>query len=146
MPRKEVELDFASLRDSLIKTASRNRILLKEALSNPRFAQVGVNLFRDTTDSCLWRVQEGEDGSYIIRAEPEEGMVAESSDDQWSAHTDSTKETVTLSYCGMPICKFAGREFGFDRTTADTFRKFILQKVQDAEFVRKLHAWVSKSE
>jgi len=144
MPRKDLELDLASLQKFITKTASKNRIMLKEALADPRFAQIGVNLFRDTTDNCFWQVHEGDDGAYIIRAEPDEGMVAESADDQdWSAHADSTKETITLSHRGMPICRFAGKDFGFDKNTAETFRKFILEKVQDTEFVKKLYAWIT---
>jgi len=140
MPRRELELDLSQLNRFMKKEASKGKILLKEALANPRFAQVGVNLFRDTIDSCIWQLQKGEDGNdYIIRAEPETGLTAESQSD-WAANADSTKQSITLSFRGMPICKFASKVYGFDKSTIDLFREYILEKTQNVNFVRALVA------
>jgi len=140
MPRRELELDLNQLGQFMKREASKGKILLKEALANPRFAQIGVNLFRDTIDSCIWQLQKGEDGNdYIIRAEPETGLTAESQKD-WAANTDSTRESITLSFRGMPICKFAGKVYGFDRSTVELFRKYVMEKTQDVNFVRALIA------
>lgn len=141
MPRRELELDLAPLHDHLVKTASSGRIPLKVALASQRFAQVGLNLFRDTSDTSIWRLEKGEDGSeYIIRAADEEERLVESEDSQWAATSDSTKETVTLSHKGMPITKFAGKDHGFDEDSIDTFRRYLLAKVRDPAFVRSLYA------
>ena len=142
MPRKETELDLNLLHKTMVKTASAGKILLKEALVGSRFAQVGANLFRDTVDNCIWKLEKGEDGGeYIVRAEPSGGMVANSSNEQvWTARADSTKEMVTLSFQGIPLCKFASNECGFDKDTVGSFERFLLTKVQDPQFVRSVYA------
>lgn len=142
MPRRELELDLMPLYRHMSKTASNNKIPLKQALASTRFAQVGLNLFRDTSDTSIWRLEKGDDDvEYIVRAEEEEQMLVESSDDQeWAATSDSTKETVTLSHCGIPICKFAGKDCGFGRDSVEGFQKYLISKVRDPAFIRSLYA------
>lgn len=142
MPKRKLELDLTPLQDYVVKKASGNRIPLKVALSSCRFAQVGLNLFRDTSDTSVWKVEKGDDGSeYIIRAEDQDELVVESSDDnEWAATSDSTKETITLSHKGMPICKFAGQDYGFDRNSVQSFQRYLMSKVKDPAFIRSLIA------
>lgn len=142
MPEREIELDLTPLHEYMIKKASSGRIPLKVALSSRRFAQLGLNMFRDTSDTSIWRLEKGEDGAeYIVRAEDREEMIVESSEDnEWAATSDSTKETVTLSHKGIPISKFAGRDYGFDRNSVASFQKYLIKKVQDPAFIRSLYA------
>ena len=140
MPKKDLELDLVPLYKVMTKTASKDRVLLREALNSSRFAQVGIDKFRDS-DSTIWQLQKGEDGDdYIIRAEPDEQRVAESENEDWAANTDSTKKSVTLSYKGMPICKFASKDYGFDGDSADDFGKYLLTKTKDPRYVKSFYA------
>jgi len=142
MPRKEIELDLRPLGNLINKNASKGKIPLKEALASSRFAQVGINLFRDNVDSCIWKLEKSSDGvDYIIRAEPAEALTIESSNGKdWIATTDSTKEMITLSFCGMPIMKFAGKDYDFNRDTAEGFKRYLLSKTQDTQFIKSLVA------
>lgn len=142
MPRRELELDLTPLHDHLIKKASSGRIPLITALASKRFAQVGLNMFRDQSDTSIWRLEKGEDGSeYIVRAADDEELVVESSEDnEWAATSDSTKETVTLSHKGMPITKFASKDFGFDKDSVEGFQRYLMAKVTDPAFIRSLYA------
>lgn len=139
MPRKDIELDLAPLYKMMTKTASKEKVLLKEALNSARFAQVGIGVFRDS-DSHIWKLEQGEDGTeYIIRAEDEEQLSAESNSD-WAATPDATKKVVTLSYKGMPLCKFASKDYGFDESSASNFADFLLSKTSDARYVKSFYA------
>ena len=142
MPKKELELDLTPL----MKLASKasNKILLKEALASDRFAQVGLNMFRDQTTNCFWRLEHGDDGQeYIVRGGPESSTVVGSESNEWAATSDSNKESITLSYRKMPICKFAAAEFGFDNNSTEDFQKYLLERVIEATFVRSLYAYAT---
>jgi hypothetical protein len=139
MPRKDLELDLGHLQGSLKKEALKGKIPLKEVAGSARFAAIGPNLFRDVVDNCIWKIQKGEDGlDYIARTETE-GLAVESSN-EWAANADSSKESVTLSFRGMPLCKFAGKDYGFDKNTIAVFQNYLLNKTQDARFVKSVIA------
>jgi hypothetical protein len=136
MPQRDMELDLTFLGTMMTRHASRNKIALKEALSNPRFAQVGINLFRDQVDNCIWAIQKGEDGSdYIIRSEVETNP--------WTTHTDVTAETLTVAFHGVPIYKFAGQDFGFNKGSIVDFKQYIMKKVEEPSFVKSLYAFIT---
>lgn len=138
MPKKDLELDLTPLYKTLQKTASKEKIFLKEALNSSRFAQVGIGVFRDS-DSNIWKLEQGDDGAeYIIRAEDEEQSVEGNED--WAATPDATKKTVTLSYKGIPLCKFASKDYGFDESSAKSFAEFLLSKTSDARYVKSFYA------
>lgn len=141
MPKKDIELDLAPLYKHMVKTASVERVLLKEAVNSSRFSQVGIGMFRDS-DNGIWTLESGEDGNeYIIRAKDDEQITVESEEEQdWAANTDSTKKAITLSYKGMPICKFAATEYGFNEESAEEFADFLLSKTTDAGYVKSFIA------
>jgi len=140
MPRKELELDLSHLNGSLKKEALKGKIPLKEALASIRFAKVGLNLFRDTVDCCIWKIQKGEDGLDYIARTDSEGLAVESSNSEWAANADSSKENVTLSFRGMPLCKFAGKNYGFNKDTVANFQSYLLKKTHNTQFVKSLIA------
>jgi hypothetical protein len=142
MPKKDLELDLTPL----MKIASKasNKILLKEALASNQFAQIGLNMFRDQTTNCFWKLEHGDDGQdYIVRGGPETNIVVESENNDWAATSDSNKENITLSYRKMPICKFAAVDFGLTNDSIEDFQKYLLERVKEAAFVRSLYAYTT---
>lgn len=141
MPKRELELDL----NPLIKYASKNidKLLLKEALNSNKFAQVGINIFRDQANS-IWQIQKGEDGQdYIVRGGVDESKISEASN-EWEAITDSAKANITLSFRKMPICKFAATEFGLtSEDLIEDFRQYLLENVKEASFVHSLYAYAT---
>jgi len=144
MPRKDLELDLGHLRGSLKKEASKGKIPLKEAMASIRFANIGPNLFRDVVDNCIWKIQKGEDGLDYIARTDSEGLAVESSNkSEWAANADASRESVTLSFRSMPLCKFAGKDYGFDKKTIAVFQNYLLNKTHDTRFVKSMLAFAT---
>lgn len=143
MPKQQdIDLDLSVLVD--FADEKSGRLPLKRALASNKFAQVGINLFRNQENNTIWQLETGDDGlDYIIKADTtnDGNMVVESSEDgNWTAIADSTKRNITVSHNGVPLCRFSASDYNFDEESVHDFQRYLMREVADEEFGDSLKA------
>jgi len=144
MPRNDkIDVDLSVLAD--YSDEQTGKIPLKRAMASGKFAQVGINLFRHQENNTIWQLQAGDDGEFIIRAEPveEQHTVESSQDGEWTAICDSSKQNITLSHHKLPLCRFASKDFGFDAETAEQFQKYLIEQLESEGFRDSVQAYAT---
>lgn len=142
MPRNDkIDVDLSVLAD--FSNEQVGKIPLKRAIASGKFAQVGINLFRNQENNTIWQLQSSDEGEFIIRAEPveEQHTVESSKDGEWTAIADSSKQNVTLSHHNIPLCRFASSEFGFDAESIEDFQKYLVEQVGSQSFRDAIEAY-----
>lgn len=107
------------------------------------FKKVAWDMYKPLSGSDqLWELRDGEDGQRYLFAlyEDAEDLTVESNNEQsWKAYSDRDGENVTLSYCDVPMARFASKEYSFKPEEAQVFAEFIVSKAStDESFTNKL--------
>ena len=131
----EIDWDQVSLAINPPKTTS-----LEFSKVAGQFRKVAFDAYEKIGETGLWELTEREDGVKVLVAlyEEEDLQKKASVRSAWTAGPTKAGESVTLQYRGIPVVKFAGKDYGFDPTTADKFSSFIVKEAQDKAFVAKL--------
>ncbi len=118
--------------------SGKNRIKITDDLRIKKVAFDMVKVYGDEYND-LWRIENTDDGDFLVRASNPEFQVKESSN--WKAVSDFGCENITLSYCGVPIARFASSEYSFSPEDIGMFKAALLERaVDDSEFVKQVFA------
>jgi len=108
-----------------------------------RITRIAFDMFRlDDDKENLWQVQADDDGNeFLVRTYelPKDDAMLVKSD--WSVAEDNKKASLTISYCGFPVHRLVGAEYGAN-TPKDIglLRDFVQTKLADAGFASKMLA------
>lgn len=107
-----------------------------------QFTKVAFDVYKRTGEDGLWELREAEDGRKVLVAlyeEPDGETVKTASDNSgWSAHSDSSRQFVTLSLHGAPVYKFSSKEHGFDEASATKFANYLVARAKEPGFIDKM--------
>jgi hypothetical protein len=134
-------VDWNQLSDRVSNTQEEKRLFSEY---HDKITKVAFDVWKTNEDNAFWKVEKGEDGEeYLVRIK---GLEDQDTDDTqpittptgWTAEADGAGKNITLSYLGIPLCKFASERFGFDSTNAEDFKNFVVTKTTDSDFVDRL--------
>lgn len=140
---KQPELDYEQLVEFLNKkkeTQSNNKLAV-ETVSH-RMHKIAFDVYSLDNDpyDALWKLESNaEDGKdYLVRMDGE-GITAETKTAGWAALSNENGNSITLSYCGVPVQRLSGKIFGFSKNDVGIFKKALLEKVsKDNSFRGKI--------
>jgi len=90
------------------------------------FKRVAFDVYQSDDVQGLWKVEAAEDGKeYLVCTE--ENLVVEGN---WKALSDSTGNSITLSYQEIPLCKFDVNE-DYNKIEALQFKRKLVAKLQN---------------
>lgn len=141
---KKFLLDVAHLEKNLDKMnqdrvvqASVHRVEYQK--SKALFKRVAFDLFEPSNGNDeIWQLQADADGKEWLVQVQSVGESEVKVEGGFSAHLNSKRTAITLLHNNEPIMKFASEDFNFTPDTANSFRKFLLKRVDDPKFVTAL--------
>lgn len=140
---KKYELDYTLIANSMKKEATKIELPNKLAVDDKiktRMIKVAFDVYNinnDITDS-LWKLESSADDGkeYLVRLDAEVENTLEKSAG-WSAVSNESGNSVTLSYKGVPIQRMSSKLFGFNKDDVGSFKRMILEKVASNETFKK---------
>lgn len=120
----------------ITRTASINRLAYIDNAG--KFTKVAFDVFENNANGEIWKLEEDKEGrQWLIRDEAWSNQVA-SNKNEWNARVNAERDTVTITYNDKSLMNFAGEDYNFDKETVESFRRFILKKVESNTFKDKL--------
>ncbi len=136
---KQPELDYEQLIEFLKnKEAKTNDKLLVDDIRH-RMTKVAFDVYSIENDpyDALWRLESNADDGkdYLVRMDGE-GTSAETKTAGWTAASNESGTSITLSYKDIPLQRLSGKIFGFAKDDVGFFKKALLEKVSKDESFR----------
>lgn len=132
-----LEKSLGKLNQDKVVQASASRVAYQE--NKVRFERVAFDLFEPNNgDNEIWQLQTDADGKeWLVQVQNIDESVSKV-EGGFSAHLNSERTAITLLHNDEPIMKFAAEDFHFTPRSANAFKRFLLGKIQDPEFVTAL--------
>lgn len=136
---KQPELDYEQLIEFLKnKEAQTNDKLSVDAVRS-RMHKVAFDVYSIENDpyDALWRLESNADDGkeYLVRMDGE-GTSAETKTAGWTAASNESGTSITLTYNNVPVQRLSGKIFGFSKDDVGLFKKALLEKVSKDETFR----------
>lgn len=137
---KQPGLDYAKLVEFLNKkkeSQSNDKLAADSVRSRMRKVAFDVYSIENDPYDALWRLESNADDGkeYLVRMDGE-GTTSETKTAGWSATSNESGSSVTLTYRGVPVQRLSGKIFGFAKDDVGFFKKALLEKVSKDDTFR----------
>lgn len=138
---KQPELDYEKLVEFLKKkeTQPNNKLAADDVRSRMHKVAFDVYSIENDPYDALWRLESSADDGkeYLVRMDND--PTVESKTGGWSATSNESSSSITLSYKSIPIQRLSAKIFGFSKEDVGLFKKALLEKVsKDSSFRTKI--------
>jgi len=125
--------------DRVIEASTHDNKKVAYHESKGQFKRVAFDLFEPSNGNDeIWQLQADADGKeWLVQIQSVDESEAKV-EGGFSAHLNSKRTAITLLHNDEPIMKFSAEDFHFTPDTANAFKKFLLRKARDPEFVSAL--------
>lgn len=130
-------IDFSSVSNAVC--SDQKKVLYE--INKHNFTKIAFDVFQLNTSpiESYWILEKGEDGKEYLIAQYEDADPTLSVVSKWEVLSDKKNANVTLNYQGIPIARFASKDYGFEESNIGLFKKALVEKLStDQSFVEKL--------
>ncbi len=130
-------IDFSSVSETIC--SNQKKVLYETNKHN--FTKIAFDVFQLNTSpiESYWILEKGEDGKEYLFAQYEENEPTLNVISEWEVLSDKKNANITLNYQGIPIARFAAKDYGFEESNIGLFKKALVEKLStDQTFVKKL--------